>query len=207
MIAIVDYKAGNLTSVRLALDSLNVEAVVTSDPQVVADADRVIFPGVGAAEKAVENIDAMGLRQVLLDSVASGKPFLGICLGTQILLDFSEEDGGTDCLGIIPGKVVRFQPTDHFDKIPQMGWNTVNFKTAHPVFRGIEDGSEFYFVHSFYCMPENKDHWLGVTTYAGVEFASAVGHDNLVATQFHPERSGRIGQLILKNFAEWDGSC
>ncbi len=208
MIAIIDYNAGNLTSVKLALDALEVPARITNEPSVIADAERVVFPGVGAAGAAMADIDRLNLRDAIIGAAQSGKPFLGICLGTQILLDASEEDDGTPCLSLIPGQVVRFQPDDKYDKIPQIGWNTVQFRSpAHPLFAGIEDNSEFYFVHSFYPSPTNQANWLAETTYAGATFASAVGKGNVVATQFHPERSGRIGLRLLKNFTEWDGSC
>lgn len=207
MIAVIDYKAGNLTSVRLAFEALQAAVQVTADPAVIDDAERIVFPGVGAAGAAMRDLDELALRPVIERAVAGGKPFLGICLGTQILLDKSEEDGGTACLGLIPGRVRRFQPADHFDKIPQMGWNTVNFRRSHPLFDGIDDGSEFYFVHSYYPDPAIPEHRLAETCYADAAFASVVGRDNLVATQFHPERSGRIGLRLLKNFIEWDGSC
>ena len=150
MIAIVDYKAGNLTSVRLALEHLGIPATVTQDPAVIARADRVIFPGVGAAGSAMEHLAELQLAAPLHAAVDSGKPFLGICLGTQVIFDRSEEDGGTDCLGIVPGAVKQFRPSDPLCKVPQMGWNTVELRVDHPVFSGIEDDSEFYFVHSFY---------------------------------------------------------
>ena len=207
MIAIVDYKAGNLTSVLLAFKALNVEAQITSDPGVVAAADRVVFPGVGAAGDAMQHLHEMKLLQPLRDAVDSGKPFLGICLGTQIILEHSEEDGGVDTAGILPGKVIRFRPSSKWDKIPQMGWNAVHVVRDHPVFDGIEDESEFYFVHSFYPAPASDDLILGQSTYADVTFASAMSRNNLVATQFHPERSGRIGLRVLENFSRWDGSC
>ena len=207
MIAIVDYKAGNLTSVRLALEALRIEARITSDPEIVIQADRVIFPGVGAAGASMEEVRRLGLQTALVEFFESGKPFLGICVGTQILLEFSEEDGGTPCLGIIPGRVKRFRPTSHYDKIPQIGWNAVHFLRSHPVLEGVEDESEFYFVHSYYPDPSHPDHRLGETSYADATFASVVGRDNLIATQFHPERSGRIGLKLLENFCYWDGVC
>ncbi len=207
MIAIVDYNAGNLTSVRLALEALEADSVVTSDPAVITSADRVIFPGVGAAGAAMADAIRLNVKPAIMEVIDAGKPFLGICVGTQILFDSSEEDGGTECLGVIPGTVKRFQPSNHFDKIPQMGWNGVHFKVKHPLFAGIESGSEFYFVHSYYPAPANDEHRLGETSYADVTFASIVGRNNLLATQFHPERSGRIGLALLKNFCEWDGSC
>lgn len=205
MIAIVDYNAGNLTSVRLALEALHVEARITNDPERVCRADRVIFPGVGAAGAAMDEINRLGLQAALREFFESGKPFLGICLGTQILLEFSEENGGTPCLGIIPGQVKRFRPTNHYDKIPQIGWNAVHFLRPHPVLEGIEDESEFYFVHSYYPDSSHSEHRLGETSYADATFSSVVGRDNLIATQFHPERSGRIGLKLLENFCHWDG--
>lgn len=205
---IIDYNAGNLTSVRLAFDALDAEVEITADPAAVAAAERIVFPGVGAAGSAMAELRERGLVDCLKQAVADGKPFLGICLGTQILLEHSEEDGGTDCLGILPGRVVRFQPQDRYDKVPQMGWNAVHLRRPdHPVLRGIADGSEFYFVHTYYPDPSAPDCRLGETSYAGATFAAVTGRDNLVATQFHPERSGRIGMKLLANFLEWDGSC
>ncbi|MCE5324460.1 imidazole glycerol phosphate synthase subunit HisH [bacterium] len=207
MIAIVDYKAGNLTSVRLALEHIGAACEVTNDPERIKIADRVIFPGVGAAAEAMRNILKLDLLDPLKDAVKSGKPFLGICLGTQVIFEHSEEDGGVDCIGLVPGRVKRFITTNRSCKIPQMGWNTVEFKRRHPVFDGIEDRSEFYFVHSYYPDSSDETYIVGETEYAGVRFASAVGKDNLVATQFHPERSGRIGLRLLENFSKWDGKC
>lgn len=207
MIAIVDYNAGNLTSVQLALEHLGVEAAITQDGGEIARADRVIFPGVGAAKSAMFNVQALGLGETLKAVVDRGTPFLGICLGTQIIFEFSQEDNGVNCIGLIPGRVRRFKPANRLCKIPQIGWNTVKFTRSHPLFAGIEDESEFYFVHSYYCAPSDSSYIAGVTEYAGVEFASAVGKGNLFATQFHPERSGRIGMQLLKNFSEWDGKC
>jgi glutamine amidotransferase len=204
VIAIIDYNAGNLTSVRLGLEYIGVQCEVTNDPARILAAERVIFPGVGAAGEAMRNMNELGLTEPIRKVVQRGTPFLGICLGTQIIFEFSEEDGGTDCVGIIPGSVKRFTPSDPTCKIPQMGWNTVEFKTAHPLFDGIEDGSEFYFVHSYYCAPSDLTYIAGETEYAGVRFASAVAKDNLFAVQFHPERSGRIGLKLLKNFSRWN---
>ena len=186
MTAIIDYKAGNLTSVKLAFAALGVETLVTSDPKAIAAADRVVFPGVGAAKSAMENLRALGLVDAVKEAAAT-KPFLGICLGMQILFDHSEEDGGVDCLGIIPGRVRRFPSVPGF-KVPEIGWNSVE---------GL-DGKEFYFVHSYYA--EMGPHTLGITEYAGVEFSSAVRRGNLLATQFHPEKSGRLGLALLKDF-------
>lgn len=207
MIAIIDYKAGNLTSVRLAFEYMGIECEVTGDPSRILAADRVIFPGVGAAGEAMRNLNEMGLIDTLKAVFSRGTPFLGICLGTQVIFEFSEEDGGVPCIGLIPGSVKRFTPSDPTCKIPQMGWNAVRLKRTHPLFEGIDDGSEFYFVHSYYPAPSDASYIVGETDYADVRFASAVGKDNLFATQFHPERSGRIGLQMLKNFSRWDGKC
>ena len=184
MVAIIDYKAGNLTSVKNAFAAIGAEAVVTSDPGVVARAERVVFPGVGAAGSAMENLRRMGLVETVREAAAS-KPFLGICLGMQILFEHSEEDGGVDLLGILPGKVRRFPSVPGF-KVPQIGWNQVN------------GDKEYYFVHSYYA--EKGPYTAGVTEYAGVEFTSMVRKGALLACQFHPEKSGRIGLELLKEF-------
>lgn len=206
MIAIVDYKAGNLTSVKLALEHIGVECEITDQASRISKAERIIFPGVGAAAEAMRNLTELGLIETLKGAAEIGTPFLGICLGTQIILEYSEEDGGTPCIGLIPGKVRRFTPADPMCKIPQMGWNTVKFAKPHPLFTGIEDESEFYFVHSYYPSPENEKYILAETEYADVKFASIIGEKNIFAMQFHPERSGRIGMRILENFSRWDGS-
>jgi glutamine amidotransferase len=205
MIAIVDYKAGNLTSVRLAFEALDTEVVITSDPELIRAAERVVFPGVGAAGAAMMHLNEMGLATVLTDVVDAGTPFLGICVGTQILFDSSEEDGGVSCLGLVPGEVKRFHPPDPLCKIPQIGWNTVGFKVDHPLFDGIENDSEFYFVHSYYPAPSDASFILAETVYADACFACIIGRGNMAATQFHPERSGRIGLQLLRNFTTWDG--
>lgn len=207
MIAIVDYRAGNLTSVRLAFEHLGLPAKVTRDAGEIAAAERVVFPGVGAAGSAMHNLNELGLSETLRGIVSAGTPFLGICLGTQVIFQHSEEDGGVECLGIVPGTVKKFTPSDPLCKIPQMGWNTIELQRRHPLFDGIEDESEFYFVHSYYPVPSDESYVLAETGYAGARFASVIGRDNLAATQFHPERSGRIGLKLLENFSRWDGSC
>lgn len=205
MTAIVDYKAGNLTSVKLAFAALGEEATVTGDPAVIASADRVVFPGVGAAKSAMENLRRLGLVDVVKSAALSGKPFLGICLGMQILFDHSEEDGGVDTLGIISGQVRRFAAIPGF-KVPEIGWNQVKISpdfTAQSTALS-DDGigkfieAEFYFVHSYYAeiVPET----IGMTEYAGVNFTAMVKKGPLWACQFHPEKSGRIGLELLK---EW----
>ncbi|MGQ4808246.1 Imidazole glycerol phosphate synthase subunit HisH [Candidatus Entotheonellaceae bacterium PAL068K] len=207
MIAIVNYKAGNLTSVQLAFEALGVKAEITSNPQTIRDADKIVFPGVGAAGASMAHIRAMHLLDVMTESIAIGKPFFGICVGMQILFEASEEDGGAECMGILPGKVRRFRPSDPRCKIPHMGWNTVRFGRAHPLLTGIEDESEFYFVHSYCACAAIDTDIIGQTHYADLTFTSIAGRDNLVATQFHPERSGRIGLQMLRNFSDWHGQC
>lgn len=205
MIAIIDYRAGNLTSVKLALDAIGVQGEITDAPERIMAAERVIFPGVGAAGAAMGHLARLGLVNVIRQVAASGTPFLGICLGTQIVFGFSEEDGGTDCIGLVPGRVRLFAPANRLDKVPQMGWNSVRQVRPHPIFAGIADESEFYFVHSYYPSPSDPSYVLGETEYAGVRFASAVGKGSLVATQFHPEKSGRVGLKLLENFCRWNG--
>lgn len=205
MTTIIDYHAGNLTSVRLAFEALGRPVEVSSDPARVRAAERVVFPGVGAAASAMQNLRALGLDGAIREVAAAGVPFLGICLGTQILLDESEEDGGTACLGIVAGAAARFRPRSHWEKVPQMGWNQVRQVRPHPVFRGIRDGADFYFVHSYYPVPASGECAVATTEYCGVAFASSIGRGNVVATQFHPEKSGETGLALLENFSRWDG--
>jgi glutamine amidotransferase len=204
-VTIVDYKAGNLRSVELAVRHLGREPIVTDDPARIESATRVIFPGVGAAGSALERIRGRGLDEALRAFVATGRPLLGICLGTQIIFEHSEEDD-TVCLGILAGRVVRFPELLEEGgarlKVPQMGWNAVRFVRAHPVWEGVECGSEFYFVHAYRPVPAEDELVIGRTRY-GVEFASAVARENLVAFQFHPERSGPVGLKVLENFLGW----
>lgn len=204
MIAIIDYRAGNLTSVKLAFDAIGREAVITDDPVCILEAERVVFPGVGAAGAAMRHLNALHLADTLRHVAGRGTPFLGICLGTQIILEHSEEDGGVDTLGLLPGCVIRFTPSERYDKVPHMGWNRVMPRMPHPVFEGIADGTEFYFVHSYYPAPALDSCILGTTDYAGVTFAAALARDSIVATQFHPEKSGRAGLRLLDNFCRWN---
>ncbi len=207
MIAIVDYKAGNLTSVFLALREIGEEAVITSDADLIQKADRLIFPGVGAARSSMENIEELGLLPVLKAYKATGKPFLGICLGAQIILDSSLENDHTQCVGLLPGTTGKFRSSQSVPlKIPQIGWNQVHFDVAHPVFEGIPNNSEFYFVHSYYPEPAKDDCKYASTTYGETSFTSVLGKDNLIASQFHPEKSGRWGLSLLKNFCKWNGA-
>ncbi len=207
MITIVDYKAGNLTSVELAFASLGIKTFITDKPADVLKSEKIVFPGVGAAGAAMDNLRRLGLDEPIKKMVAEGVPFFGICIGMQVLFDFSEEDGGTKCLGLLKGSVKKFKPKDPMCKIPQMGWNTVVQKCRHPVFNGVKDKSEFYFVHSYYPSPADENLIIGTTDYADVVFASAAGKSNIIAVQFHPERSGRIGLKLLENFAVWNGVC
>lgn len=196
MTAIVDYRAGNLTSVKLAFNALGAETVISSDPEVIRSAERVVFPGVGAAASAMASLRELGLTEAVRDAASSGCPFIGICLGMQILFDHSEEDGGVDLLGVLPGKVRGFPDVAGF-KVPEIGWNDVQTDGTE---RFIRSGDEFYFVHSYYA--ELNPYTVGRTSYAGVEFTSAVRKGSLFATQFHPEKSGRVGLALLKAFLE-----
>ncbi|MGQ9921182.1 MAG: imidazole glycerol phosphate synthase subunit HisH [Desulfobacca sp.] len=207
MIAILDYQAGNLASVARSCQALTSGVVVTQDPAVVARAERIIFPGVGAAREAMSHLRRLGLDLALQEAWAAGKPILGICLGAQIILTHSAE-GDTPCLGLLSGDVRRLDPRGGVSgerlKIPHMGWNQVRVVQEHPVLAGIPAGAEFYFVHSFYPHPATPELVLGVTEY-GQEFPSIIGAGNILATQFHPEKSGRFGLLLLENFLRWDG--
>ncbi len=202
MIAIIDYKAGNLRSVERALKHLDLSCVITADPSEILNAERVIFPGVGAAGKAMETIHELKIDKIISDVIARGTPFLGICLGTQIIFDSSDEACAL-CLGIISGTVRKFPNMG--EKIPHMGWNTIVKTRDHPLFDGIDSDAWFYFVHSYYPDPSNMRDVVAQTSY-GITFASAVSRGNVFATQFHPEKSGNPGLKILKNFSTWDGS-
>ena len=205
MVGILDYRAGNLTSVARALSFLKEPCVVTDDSKLLDQASHIIFPGVGAAGTAMTNLKESGLDEKLKKWVQTGKPVLAICLGLQVILDSSEEDD-TPCLGIIPGVVRKFpsELTEQGErlKVPHMGWNSVAFRKDHPVFSGIPGDAEFYFVHSFYADPADDADAIGWTHY-GMHFCSAVARDSLVAVQFHPEKSGRPGLHLLANFCRW----
>ncbi|MBN1850720.1 MAG: imidazole glycerol phosphate synthase subunit HisH [Deltaproteobacteria bacterium] len=208
MIAIIDYKAGNLTSVQRALWFLGMECVVTHDYSRIMSAERIVFPGVGAAGSAMADLRAMDLDKAIIEAFHVGKPILGICLGTQVIMEASEEND-TKCLGVIKGQTKRFPEvfTDHNGhrlKVPHMGWNRVSFKRRHPLLDGIGPENEFYFVHSYYPEPSDPAKVLGQTDY-GIVFPSVLVSGNLVATQFHPEKSGQPGLRILANFCKWSG--
>ncbi len=204
MITIIDYDAGNIRSVQRACAEIGVQSVVTSAPADVVNAERVIFPGVGAALSAMESLRRTGLDKALRQSFEAGTPILGICLGAQIILDSSEE-GNQACLGLIPGTTVRFRLRDKLLKIPHMGWNEVRVVQSHPLLDGVKEEDEFYFIHSFYPQPAKEENIYAVTDYDS-DFCSALGYRNLFATQFHPEKSGRLGLQLLEHFAKWDGT-
>jgi len=197
MIALVDYGAGNLRSVENALDALGVESAIASEPEDLMRADAIIFPGVGAAAPAMEALRTRGLDRALVDAVHRGTPFLGICLGLQLLFDWSAEDGAS-CLRIFGGTVERL-PTR--EKLPHIGWNTLERVADHPVLNGME-GEAMYFVHSYVGVPQDRQLVAAETTH-GVPFVSAIAAGSMVAVQFHPERSGTAGLKLLENFVEF----
>lgn len=207
-IAVIDYGMGNLRSVSKAVEHVagDAEVRVTDDPKYIAKADRVVFPGQGAARDCMAAIGDHHLNQAVLDA-AKRKPFLGICMGMQVLMSFSEENEGTDLLDLFIGKVKRFDGTAQGDnglplKIPHMGWSPVKQVKDHPIWQGIEDDSRFYFVHSYRVVPEDISIVAATTDY-GVRFTSAIARDNLFATQFHPEKSADAGLQLLQNFVNW----
>ena len=197
VVKVVDYESGNLRSVSRALENAGAQPVLTSDPGALESADAIVLPGVGSGKAAMEALDQRGLVKPLQEAVASGKPMLCICLGLQILMDDTEE-GSAPCLGIVSG-TTRKLPDGL--KVPHMGWNSVNFRQDHPLLYGIPDGSYFYFVHSYYAEPLEDDVATGVTEY-GLPFCSILTQGNLMATQFHPEKSGDFGLRIYKNFVD-----
>ncbi len=203
MITIVDYDAGNIRSVRRACREIGVDSIVTQDPKVVLEAERIIFPGVGAAASAMETLARTGLDKTLKTAFENGIPILGICIGAQVVLDRSEESD-QKCLGIIRGATVRFQMNDPSLKVPHMGWNGVETVQYHPILDGVHGGDEFYFVHSYYPNPADKKNIFAVADYEK-PFCCALGDRNLFATQFHPEKSGRFGLQLLERFSKWNG--
>lgn len=211
-VAVIDYGMGNIRSVAKAVEHVsdNVRVLVSHDAEKICAADYVILPGVGALRDCMSELQ----RRELVDAVhecTRTRPFLGICLGMQALLDYSEENGGTDGLSIIPGQARHFVSSragglDQALKIPHMGWNQVHQVRPHPLWRGIVQDSRFYFVHSYYADPELEQTVLATTTY-GQPFASVIGRDNIFAVQFHPEKSQQAGLHLLRNFITWDGGC
>ncbi|HLK58879.1 MAG TPA: imidazole glycerol phosphate synthase subunit HisH [Chthonomonadaceae bacterium] len=208
MIAIVDYGMANLRSVEKALVKVGGDPVITGDPDVISRADKVVLPGVGAFCAAMSNLTRSGLRDAVVDAVQAGRPFLGICLGLQMLFETSSEMGATPGLSLLPGRVVRFFETETPEKaaglkVPHIGWNALHFPRASRLMQGLEEGARVYFVHSYY--PEVTDPGLTIATSDyGVDFCCAVEHGNIAATQFHPEKSGAVGLQILRNFVSWE---
>ncbi|MFH1412142.1 MAG: imidazole glycerol phosphate synthase subunit HisH [Candidatus Omnitrophota bacterium] len=201
MIGIIDYGSGNLKSVYNALRYIGQDVRICVSPEDLGKADKVIFPGVGSSRDAMNGLSSRGLDTAIMDGINKGKPFLGICLGLQLLFDESEESGGTEGLGLIKGAVKLF-PYEKGFKVPQIGWNTVELKKEDcPLFKGIKSGTYFYFVHSYYCESGENECVAGVTEYSRT-YTSAVWKDNVFAVQFHPERSQEKGLQLLRNFTE-----
>lgn len=208
-IVVVDYGMGNLRSVAQALMHVAPEAEVTvsAEADAIRAADRIVLPGQGAMPDCMQSLRDSGLLEALMEAVRN-KPLFGVCVGEQMLFDSSEE-GDARCLGLLPGKVVKFQvdgqiqPDGSRFKVPQMGWNQVRQRKPHPIWDGVADGSYFYFVHSYYAVPDQMDHALGETVY-GLPFCCAAGRDNIFATQFHPEKSASAGLQLYKNFVHWN---
>lgn len=197
-VVVLDYGAGNLRSVARAVEHVGFQPDVASDARALDDADAVVMPGVGAAADTMRHLEEGGFVEPLRAYIQAQRPFLGVCMGMQALLTSSEEGGSHACLDIVPGQVRRIERTNG-QKVPHMGWNEVTQVREHPIFKDIPDGSYFYFVHSYYPDPEDESLVVGRTTY-GVEFASVIARDGLVATQFHPEKSGKVGLQLYRNF-------
>ena len=200
MIAIVDYQMGNLRSVQKALEKVGHAAEITSDPQVLARAEKIVLPGVGAFRDAIAELRSRDLVQPIKDAIEAGKPFLGICLGLQLLFDVSYEDGEHEGLGVLRGEVVRFNVPREY-KVPHMGWNQAKIVQRAPILAGIDEGAHFYFVHSYYVAPTDRK-LVAIEAEYPDPFCAMVWRDNLFATQFHPEKSQANGLRLLKNFAE-----
>ena len=205
MIAIIDYGMGNLRSVQKGFEKIGAEAMVTADPRTVLEAERVVLPGVGAFADCMRNLEQAGFVEPIMKVISQGRPFLGICVGMQLLFSDSVEFGLYKGLDVIPGHVVRFpegmRQGDETLKVPHMGWNQISFRNRAPAFAGIDEGANVYFIHSYYVRPDDET-VIATTTNYGIDFCSAIWKDNIVATQFHPEKSQEIGLRILKNFAE-----
>ncbi len=198
MIVIIDYGMGNLRSVQKSLEAMGYNTLIASDPDQLKMASKVILPGVGAYEDAMKNLEEIGMDQAIKDFVQTGRPFLGICLGMQMLMSVSEENGFHKGLDLVPGQVLKL-PTSV--KVPHMGWNSLDFQRSIPLTNGIRDGNFLYFVHSYYVKLNNVNYSVATTDY-GMNFCSIVAKDNILGVQFHPEKSSSLGQNILKNFGE-----
>ena len=214
-IAVIDYGMGNLHSVAKAVEHVgrelaeDVEVVVTPDADIIASADRVIFPGVGAIRDCMAEILRLDVNEIVEEAMKS-KPVLAICVGMQALMNHSEENGGVDCLGFLDGEVRYFGDNLQDEngarlKVPHMGWNQVRQTRPHPLWKDVPDNSRFYFVHSYYVQTEKREMVTGVTKY-GTEIVATLAADNIFATQFHPEKSQKAGLTLLRNFLQWDGS-
>lgn len=201
MIAIIDYDMGNLRSVQKGFERAGHKCIITRNPKDILDASHVVLPGVGAFKDCMENLNNYGLIEPIVDTINQGKPFLGICLGLQLLFTEGEEFGIHKGLNIIKGKVVKFSFDAPQLKIPHMGWNDIKIAKPSPIFKNIPENSYFYFVHSYYVVPEDKNIIASTTDY-GIEFVSSIWKDNIFACQFHPEKSQKLGLQILKNFGE-----
>jgi imidazole glycerol-phosphate synthase subunit HisH len=201
MIAIVDYGAGNLRSVTNSLRYVGADVCVTDDPAKLADAEKIVLPGVGAFGAGMEALRKSGFIDPIIREADAGKPLIGICLGMQYLFDESEEMGTHAGLGLLPGRVVKFADDD-VPRIPHIGWNQLHFQREHPLFAGMADGGYAYFVHSYYVATDTDDVVLAKTDY-GIQYASIVGKDNIVGIQCHPEKSQAVGLCFLQNFMEW----
>ena len=204
MIALIDYGMGNLSSVYKAFNAVGVkdskDIKIVTTPKEVMDADVIVLPGVGNFGDGMSSLTKLGLDKTIINAVSVGKPFLGICLGMQLLMENSEEAPGVAGLGILKGKTIRFSKEIGL-KVPQIGWNSVNLIRKHPYFEGLSSGEYFYFVHSYYLKPKDEDVSLGTTDY-GIDFCSCIAKDNIFATQFHPEKSQDAGLTILRNFVD-----
>ncbi|MDA0977260.1 MAG: imidazole glycerol phosphate synthase subunit HisH [Proteobacteria bacterium] len=205
MPVIVDYDAGNVRSVQRACQHVGMEATISQNPEEILAADRLIFPGVGSAVSAVDTLKSRGLDEAIRAFYESGRPLLGICLGLQILLEHTEE-GDKPCLGLVEGACERFNFKQSWLKVPHIGWNELTIVNPHPMLKNISSGDEFYFVHSYYARPRHRENILGTTDYGERVFCSVVGKDNLFATQFHLEKSGKLGLRLLANFVDWSPS-
>ena len=204
-IAIIDYRMSNLFSIRNALDMLGINSTITSDPKIISKSDGAILPGVGSYPGAIENLHSLDLFEAIKSFISSGKPFLGICLGLQLLFERSEEFQTTEGLGIIQGSTKEFKNISSVKTIPHVGWNQINintkeYSTSKDPFKNIQNGEYFYFVHSLYVHPENNEVIKTSTNHDGFTFCSSIMHENIFASQFHPEKSGKRGLLILDNF-------
>ena len=210
-IGVIDYGMGNLHSLSSALSRAagEMRVEVSYDPDKLRKADRLVLPGVGGVRQCMNELHRLELNEFVREAIGE-VPLMGICLGMQVLLDYSEENNGVDALGVFPGEVRRFAPMERNGerrKVPHMGWNRVEFTREHPLWRNVPQDAWFYFVHSYYARPLNEDHVFGMTEYFGERFCSALLRDNVFATQFHPEKSQGAGMQLLVNFANWNGEA